>query len=232
MAESQEEQYVHAESPHPRSLVHLISKSRAFVLLFALLLQIFLSGQDIGGTFFHFLVRILVILAAVYVTADHKKHFIIGMSLGIPSVVLVSQNYRTANDIVGWISFGLLFLLYVYIIRLMLIQIFFAKVITLNTIGFALCTYILIGTIWVLFYTPVVALDPNAFSVPLLDDGDAVHTLVYFSYVTLTTLGYGDISPVSNLARNLAVLEAITGTLFLAVLISRLVGSYVSSRDR
>ena len=54
--------------------------------------------------------------------------------------------------------------------------------------------------------------------------------MTYFSYVTLTTLGYGDIVPISPLARSLAVLEALTGVLFLAVLISRLVGSYRSER--
>ncbi len=230
MTKSQQEQYTQGGPSRTGSLVQLISSSRAFVLLLALLLQILLSGPDMGGRLFDLIVRILVILAAVYVTADNKRHLLVGMSLGIPSLVLVLVSYRTENHILGWFTYGILVLLYLYIIRLMLFQIFYAKVITVNTIGFALCTYILIGTVWVLFYTPVVAMDPYAFSVPILEEGEAFHTLIYFSYVTLTTLGYGDISPVSNIARNLAVLEALTGTLFLAVLISRLVGSYVSGK--
>jgi hypothetical protein len=230
MTKSQQEQYTQGGASRTGSLVQLISSSRAFVLLLALLLQILLSGPDMGGRLFDLIVRILVILAAVYVTADNKRHLLVGMSLGIPSLVLVLVSYRTENHILGWFTYGILVLLYLYIIRLMLFQIFYAKVITVNTIGFALCTYILIGTVWVLFYTPVVAMDPYAFSVPILEEGEAFHTLIYFSYVTLTTLGYGDISPVSNIARNLAVLEALTGTLFLAVLISRLVGSYVSGK--
>ena len=230
MAESRQEHHTQDGEPRPGSIVQLVYSSRAFVLLFALLLQILLSGPDMGGRFFDLIVRILVILAAVYVTADNKRHLLVGMALGIPSLVLILVGYRTDNHILDWFTYGLLLLLYTYIIRLMLFQIFYAKVITVNTIGFALCTYILIGTIWVLFYTPVIAMDPYAFSVPILEEGDAFHTLIYFSYVTLTTLGYGDISPVSNIARNLAVLEAITGTLFLAVLISRLVGSYVSGK--
>ena len=55
---------------------------------------------------------------------------------------------------------------------------------------------------------------------------------VYFSYVTLTTLGYGDITPVSSAARNLSVLEAITGQLYLAVLIARLIGLLRFRGDR
>jgi len=232
MSDSQQDQYTGGGLNRRWSLVQLVTNSRAFVLLFALLLQILLSGPDIGGKLFDLLVRALTIIAAVYVTADNKKHLVVGMSLGIPSLVLIILSYSIDNNFLDWFTYGNLVLLYLYIIRLMLIQIFYAKVITVNTIGFALCTYILIGTVWVLFYAPLVAMDPHAFSVPILDQGDAFHTLIYFSYVTLTTLGYGDISPVSNLARNLAVLEAITGTLFLAVLISRLVGSYVSSKKK
>ena len=154
------------------------------------------------------------------------------MALGIPSMILVIMVYVLHDHVLDWFTMAFLLALYLFIIRLMLIQSFNAKVITLNTIGLALCTYVLIGTVWVLFYTPVLALDPNAFSQPITNEGEAFNTLNYFSYVTLTTLGYGDISPVSNIARNLAVLEALTGTLFLAVLISRLVGSYVSRKDK
>lgn len=230
MSRSQQDPYTSAGGGKHFSLVQLVTNSRAFVLLFALMLQILLSGPDIGGRLFDFIVRIFMVVSAIFVTADNKKHLLIGLGLGVPSLIMVGLSYWLDNNTLAWCTYGLLLLLYLFIIRLMLLQIFYAEVITINTIGLALCTYILIGTIWVLFYTPIVHLDPNAFSVPLKDETDTFHTLIYFSYVTLTTLGYGDISPVSNIARNLAVLEAITGTLFLAVLISRLVGSYVSRK--
>jgi hypothetical protein len=230
MSRSQQEQYTSGGSGRRISLVKLVTNSRAFILLFALMLQILLSGPDIGGRLFDFVVRIFMVVSAIFVTADNKNHLLVGLALGVPSLIMVGLTFWLDNTVLAWCTFGLLLLLYIFIIRLMLLQIFYAKVITINTIGLALCTYILIGTIWVFFYTPVAHLDPNAFSVPLGDDTDTFHTLIYFSYVTLTTLGYGDISPVSNIARNLAVLEALTGTLFLAVLISRLVGSYVSRK--
>jgi hypothetical protein len=52
--------------------------------------------------------------------------------------------------------------------------------------------------------------------------------VLYFSFATLTTLGYGDIVPVSAIARTLATLEAITGQLYLAVLVARLVGLHIA----
>jgi voltage-gated potassium channel Kch len=81
--------------------------------------------------------------------------------------------------------------------------------------------------LWILFYVPVLHFDPDAFFFANIPEGVPQTTwLSYFSFVTLTTLGYGDVAPVAPLARGLAMTEAITGTLFLAVLISRLVAAY------
>ena len=232
MSESQEERYTDPESPKDFSLVRMALNSRAFVLLFALFLQILFSGPDMGGSLFDLITRIITIMAAIFMASDSRKHLVIGTLLGVPSLVLIVITFKSENVTLDWMTFFFLLALYLYIIRLMLTLIFNAKDITVDTIGLALCTYVLIGAIWVLFYTPVVAMDPNAFTVPIHSGEGVFHTLTYFSYVTLCTLGYGDISPVSNLARNLAVLEALTGTLFLAVLISRLVGSYVSRKNQ
>ena len=56
--------------------------------------------------------------------------------------------------------------------------------------------------------------------------------MIYFSFVTMTTLGYGDIMPVSRMAKNLALLEAVWGQTYLAVLVARLVGLHLSSSSR
>jgi hypothetical protein len=232
MTKSQEDLYTHSDDGKPFSLVRLVTGHRAFVLLFALILQILLSGPDMGGRLFDVIVKVVTILAAIFMTSDSKRHLYFGLALGIPSLILIIFSDTIDHGTLDWFTFAVVLCLYLFIIRLMLIKIFNAKFITINTIGLALCTYVLIGAVWVLFYTPIVATDPNAFSVPITGDGDAFHTMTYFSYVTLTTLGYGDISPVSNLARNLAVIEALTGTLFLAVLISRLVGSYASRKNQ
>jgi hypothetical protein len=226
MSESQEEKYTHSDSGRRFSLFSVATQSRAFVLLFALLVQLLFSGMFHEGQIIPLILRGSILVAAIFMTADRKNHLIIGLSLGIPALILTFFTHPFNNQILAWITYANVLCLYLFILWLMLGQIFKARVITLNTIGLALCTYILIGAVWILFYTPVVVMDPNAFTHPILDDPDPLHTLTYFSYVTLATLGYGDISPVSNLARNLAILEAVTGTLFLAVLISRLVGTY------
>jgi hypothetical protein len=232
MAESRKVGDVTSPAEPGFSLFSIVAQSRAFVLLFALFLNILVSGFDWQWDLLPFLLRTFIVLAAIYMTADNKQHLIIGLFLGVPSLLLLFLTRGDQFEVLDWITYAVVLCLYLFIIRLMLGQIFNARTITIDTIGMALCTYIMIGSTWVLFYTPVLAFDAAAFSQPIgIAEGDAMHTLTYYSFVTLTTLGYGDISPVSKIARSLSIMEALTGTLFLAVLISRLVGSYRSRKD-
>ena len=96
----------------------------------------------------------------------------------------------------------------------------------MKRIAGAVSVYLLFGLIWARLYQFVEMASPGAFRVP---EGETVNgaSLTYFSFVTLATLGYGDISPINIVARDLAVLEAIMGQLYLVILISRLVSEGV-----
>jgi hypothetical protein len=95
--------------------------------------------------------------------------------------------------------------------------------------------YLLLGLSWMFAYQLVAQLVPGSFAFstgPAASQTMDGFTAYYFSFVTLTTVGYGDITPVSNGARALAAMEAMTGTLYVAVLISRLVALYSSQGSR
>ena len=106
-------------------------------------------------------------------------------------------------------------------------KIFLEKKVTADTIQGGISVFFLIGALWAMLYSIVYHFDPNAFSesVELIDLYDS---MMYFSFTTLTTLGYGDITPVSGLARNLANLEAVAGMMYPAIFIARLVGLYTA----
>lgn len=89
-----------------------------------------------------------------------------------------------------------------------------------HRIAGAVAVYLLLGLLWARLYELVKLIDPGAFQIAH-DEGIA--TLFYFSFVTLVTIGYGDVVPVSLVARNLAILEGLTGQLYLVILISSLV---------
>jgi hypothetical protein len=92
-----------------------------------------------------------------------------------------------------------------------------------HRIGAAIVVYLLLGILWSRLYQIAGLMIPGAFH---MADGSATLTsYLYFSFVTLATIGYGDISPVHPVVRHLAILEAIIGQMYIAVLIARLVST-------
>ena len=109
----------------------------------------------------------------------------------------------------------------------------------LDTILGGICVYLLLGVIWSLVYSILEHLQPGSFLVDgqplpaLLHDDDFRHEeLIYYSFVTLTTVGYGDVLAKTNPARAVAAAEAVTGSLYIAVFIARLVGLHMVHQRR
>jgi hypothetical protein len=104
----------------------------------------------------------------------------------------------------------------------------FRKV-TVNILYAALCLYLMLGLFWGSLYTLLYELNPGSYSGVLLDNaqGVPIHAFNYFSMVTLTTLGYGDITPQTLGAGSLCQLEAIVGQFFTAVIVGWLVGNMI-----
>jgi voltage-gated potassium channel len=99
--------------------------------------------------------------------------------------------------------------------------------VTLDLIMASACAYILFGMVWAYVYHFVEVLHPKSFTLPWTP-GDDLWDFYYYSFVTLTTVGYGDILALTKPARALSILEALTGQLYLAIMISRLVGLHAS----
>jgi hypothetical protein len=113
-----------------------------------------------------------------------------------------------------------------------LVRVFREGRINFHRIQGAVCVYLLLGVIWSGCYSLVIQFDPAAFNLPASTGDDTLTSrLVYFSFVTLTTVGYGDVTAVHPAARSLALLEALAGQLFPAVLLARLVGMELSHRE-
>jgi len=104
--------------------------------------------------------------------------------------------------------------------------------ISANRIVGAICIYLLIGVIWSILYNLLEVAVPGSFKG--LTESAATYSRpdwVYYSFVTLSTLGYGDITPLTFSARALSYFEAIVGQFYLAVLVAGLVGAYLSERQ-
>ena len=124
----------------------------------------------------------------------------------------------------------------VYAVALVVADLFRMESVRINAILGAIVAYMLVAIAFALCFEVIEWLEPGSFS-GLPTGGSArelEHAFLYFSFVSITTMGYGDILPISELARSSATLEGTFGTLYLAVMIAKLVGlhgSVVSSND-
>ena len=179
-----------------------------------------------------------VFVTAIYVISNTRKHLVIGLVLMVPPLVLTWGIKLYQVPVLEYLSLFGAALFFSYVASLILVDIFKSKMITLDIIAGGICVYLFFGNICGMIYALIARIDPGAFSIPELtashigDNIGDVSSAMYFSFVTLTTLGYGDITPLNAFARTLAYLEAAIGQFYLTVLIASLVGIHISSSDK
>jgi voltage-gated potassium channel len=166
----------------------------------------------------------------VWSMRDSIKTFRTGMALA--AIGIITNGIATANDapVFYYLSFAAMFVFLLLAIRSALRQVVFSTDINSNRLFGAVCVYLMLGVLWALMYSALGELDPDAFTGALpIDNKKWSLDWFYYSFVTLTTLGYGDILPVSATARALAYGEAVVGVFYMAMLVAALVGSYAAA---
>ena len=123
---------------------------------------------------------------------------------------------------------GVLVIFFVLVAGTMLSHVLKDEVVTGEKVSAAICVYLLIGLIWALLFSLAHYFEPGSFRI---ESADLSH-FIYYSFITLSTLGYGDITPLSASARALSYVEAITGQLYLTVLVARLVGLHIAHHSK
>ena len=228
----------------PRPYQVLPSGKRRFgSLLTALLLYlagVSLLGQLRGYLSTTLLSLVLVVLfagvltgAVLNVTGDpnHRRLFLMRLAVFLAVAMKAIGQFRGLPQLdYAALAFAVIAITYTVVMVLR----FLVRVeqVDAETICAALCVFLLLGVLWSELYAMAERLQPNSFSVNSGTSAEVFQTnsfgSLYFSYVTLTTLGYGDISPIRELARLLTVSEALVGQIYLVVLVARLVGINVS----
>lgn len=156
---------------------------------------------------------------------------ILGIFLSLSGLAFSAQFAfeRNESDLLLFIVCDVWFL--VLMIKMTLWQVVQSEQVNLNNISGAVCVYLLFGLLWSLLYYGVAILVPNAFEGNLaVSIGGQFNDYVYFSFVTLTTLGYGDILPVHGISRALAFMEAVIGQFYIAVLVAGLVAMLTNQK--
>jgi voltage-gated potassium channel len=230
--------------------MNMLLRDRFLVLLAALALMFLvapcveiLKSGPFAARLLLTCIFIVLLLAALFALRSSKRSRFVALCLLAPAVVFEGATVWGTSEylVVTEYFFSGLFL--AYVIFTILRTIFEQQRVTANMIYAALCAYLLLGIFWSVLYSTVWVIDHKAFSYPFSTEKKATAdqfrpgaatsaSAIYYSFVTMTTLGYGDVIPISSAARSLSALQAVVGQLYLAVLVARLVGlQIVHSRE-
>ena len=200
------------------------------LMLFGLMLFHPLLSYVINISFLVNIITSFIFLSGIFAVSTKKYQPIIASLLALPVLVLMWASFFVDIGELELVKnlFAMLFML--HMVFLFLRHFFRQDKITREVIFGALAVYLLWGLMWTYGYSLLDHLLPGSFNYPDTFVRLEFDSLNYFSFVTMTTLGYGDISPVSAPARAMAMTQAITGQLYLAVLVAQLVGINIAQR--
>lgn len=176
-----------------------------------------------------------ILLSSLYLVAYKKREFVIGVLLIIPTLASSWLGYIVSSSILENINGVLVIIFLSYIVFHLARYLFETNEISQDMIYASMCLYLMLGLIWAFIYFSIEINSPGSFSISNEDAASAnnprllLSQFSYYSYVTLSTLGYGDITPITRVPRAWAVLESMIGQFYLAIVVARLVSLHISS---
>ena len=167
----------------------------------------------------------LTLLSSMLTVMRSRRLFVAVCLMGVPTMLL---NWLNNFLDLGWgltiLGIAMLGVFTAVIVGILLKHILTARRVTVNMLCRAVSAYMLIGIAWASAYKVVLMLDPD--TIRGLTSEDTWGDFAYYSFTVLTTLGFGDVTPISPYARSLTILQALLGPLYLAVSIAKLVAMY------
>ena len=216
-----------------------ITTTGNYIWLLLAMLVLFFCGAVTDQLDLYYLTRLMamalmaVVLVAVWSLEQDRWPFSSRVAVTLLFIVVEGADFMLEYYHLGTLQIVLLLLFTVGIIVVASRQVLLTGAVDFNKIIGSICIYLLIGMAWAVAYLLVERLFPG--SVPALSGDhwrEHVQDALYFSYVTLTTLGYGDISSTQPLARYLAYMQAIVGQFYVAIVVASLIGARMSGDSR
>lgn len=205
--------------------------ARFGLLLVGLLAELMLAplfGTSEAGLQAGRAVAVLLLLVALWSVGAQRSAFL----LFVPALIVQLIVFRVHVGIIPITAAVMRLLFFGYVTFAIVRHIVRQPEVTMDMIAAAACAYLLLGLDWAHLYILLEYVHPGSFDIPasFLVGRDASAALMYFSFTTLTTVGYGDIHPTEVGAGGIAVAEAVVGQLYLAIMIARMVALHIARR--
>jgi len=168
-----------------------------------------------------------VLISGLWAVSQKRGVFLVALLIAIPALVLGWVAHFAELPFLWILSRFFLAIFFCVTLVSLLSHIRRAKEVTADLIMGAASTYFLMGLFWAFIFFFIETVSPGSFRLEG-SGADMESQLIYYSFVTLTTVGYGDITAASMIARSYSVLETVTGQLYLTVLVAGLVGLHIS----
>lgn len=213
-----------------------LEQHRFYYLLLTLLLTIVVGPLIVDFTILRIVFDLSLSMIFVFgCFAVSRKKYIpwVAFIFAIPMLFSVWAGYfgftMPLLILIGRISGIFYFALLACVI---LVFVFTCRSVSWEVIAAALVVYLLLGAMWGFCYTVIDLIQPGSFNAAEQLSDQSGSGFMYYSFITLTTVGYGDITPISGVARSFSLLEGIVGQSYMAVLVARLVGLHVAGAEQ
>ncbi|MEJ2195155.1 MAG: potassium channel family protein [Ignavibacteriaceae bacterium] len=181
---------------------------------------------------FSFFFTLIFLLSALAIKKNRLRIFTIAMSV----VIIEWLSTLLKLSILSTVSFLANICFFDLIAVIFILQIARAKTVTPQVILESVSGYLLLGLSFAIILALITFIDPSSFSFPhlkepLVEEVSYLSSFIYYSFVALTTLGYGDVIPLTPAAKSFSIFTAITGQMYIAIIIASLVSKYLSQKS-
>ena len=185
------------------------------------------------GSFMLDLMLTLVVISGINL-AGSPKELAFSLIMGLIAIILSwssTPSASLATSPLALLEYIFLFIFFLYLTIRLIRQVIRSTTVTKHTLYGALTGYLLIGIMGASLASTIESLVPGSFSfsIETTDYASQLQLFLYYSFITLSTLGYGDITPITPAAQSLSVAISLIGQIYLTVLVAMLVGKYISS---
>jgi hypothetical protein len=225
-----------AQSPSPPTRILPVTGHKFFLLFLFMLgyLIYYPYAADSNGVRYHIfrVMGTVITLLSVYAISFRRGMFLLALVFAAPALLQRTVLFRADAGILAHLSLFLSFAFDVFVMTVIFRRVFTRETPDVEAICGALCLYLMLGFSFSSIYTVVATLQTNAFYLdPLVNSHKFPNAFdfIYYSFGTMTSLGAAGMMAVSPQVRSLSVIESVLGVLYLAVLISKLMGAYRKS---
>jgi hypothetical protein len=231
---------VEPQKPPATGWRQFLSQRRFTILLVILVLLLagpsVLFGFGLSVAWFDALMSLLMLFAILSLCFERRQRFFV-LVLGIPTIIFSLSGHAFSGSLSSTLLLVVHFCEVLFLVGAAVLTVrtlFTAHSLTFDSVLGAVCGYMFLGVAWGVLYSMIERFHPGSFhfSPALIPETEPsaglMQVLTYYSFITLSTVGYGDVSPVSPTTRTLAWIEAIGGQFYLAVIVAGLVSMLLS----